>query len=143
MEVGRARVSAGEDEASKGLDRRVHRVDLCLEAVDLRLDDAQDHVGRGEILAGRGEVGAEVEQLVLDGAEGLAMALVREVKEGESYRAIGFVDVADRLGARMVLGDSRAVGEAGVAAVPGAGVDLVEPDQLSAFRWPSAAATPR
>jgi hypothetical protein len=118
------------------LDRAVHGVDLCLEAVDLRLDDAQRHVGRGEILAGRCEVGAEVEQLVLDGAEDGAVALVGDVEQGEADRAVGLVDVADRLRSRMVLGDPGAVGEPGVAAIPGAGVDLVEPDQLSASRWP-------
>jgi hypothetical protein len=138
-----AAAAAGEDEASQRLDRAVHRVDLRLEAVDLRLDDAQDHLGRSEILARRGKVGAEVEQLVLDGAQAGAVALVRDLEEGEADRAIGLVDVADRLRARMVLGDPGAVGEAGVAAIPGAGVDLVEPDQLSASRWPSAAAAPR
>jgi hypothetical protein len=59
------------------------------------------------------------------------MALVADVEQSEADRAVRLVDVADRLRARMVLEDARAVGEAGVAAVTRAGVDLVEPDQRS------------
>jgi hypothetical protein len=59
------------------------------------------------------------------------------MEEGDADGAVRLVDVADRLRARMVLGDARAVGEAGIAAIPGAGVDFGEPDQLSASRCPS------
>ncbi len=61
-----------------------------------------------------------------------------EMEERDSKGAVRLVDVADRLGARVVLGDSAAVGEAGVAEVARAGVDLVEADQVRTSRWPRA-----
>jgi hypothetical protein len=51
------------------------------------------------------------------------------VESGDAQRAVGFIDIADRLRARMRLGDARTVGKAGVARVAGARVDSVEPDQ--------------
>jgi ABC-type taurine transport system substrate-binding protein len=64
------------------------------------------------------------------------VAIVAEMEEGDADRAVRLVDVADRLRAGMVLGDARAVGEAGLPGVAGARVDFGEPDQLSASRWP-------
>jgi len=43
--------------------------------------------------------------------------------------AVRLVDLADGDAARVVLRDPRAVREARLAGVAGAGVDLVEPDQ--------------
>jgi hypothetical protein len=57
------------------------------------------------------------------------LALVGDVESGDAQRAVGFIDIADRLRARMRLGDARTVGKAGVARVAGARVDSVEPDQ--------------
>ena len=59
-----------QDEAPQRLQRRVHGVDFLLEPLNLPGDDAQGMVL--EIGAVRcGEVGAEVEQLVLDGAQAI------------------------------------------------------------------------
>jgi hypothetical protein len=49
--------------------------------------------------------------------------------ERHADRAVRLVDLADRGEAGIGLGDARAVDEAGLAGVAGAGVDLVEADQ--------------
>ncbi len=61
-----------------------------------------------------------------------------QMEERDSKGAVRLVDVADGLGAWVVLRDSAAVGEAGVAEIARAGVDLVEADQIRTFRSPRA-----
>jgi len=51
------------------------------------------------------------------------------MEQGDSDRAVRFVDVADRRDPRVVLADPAAVDQPGLAGIAGAGVDLVEPDQ--------------
>ena len=78
---------------------------------------------------GRGrDVGAEVEQLVLDRAK---HRLGRRRPRGARRRRSRYWPHRRRRSPakRMSLGDARAVGKSGFAAVAGAGVDLVEPDQ--------------
>jgi hypothetical protein len=75
----------------------VHRVNLALQPVDLRLDDAQGHLRRREIRARGGEIGTEIEQFVLDGANHRGLCVVVDVEGGDAERAVGFVDIADRL----------------------------------------------
>ena len=128
MKLGRAARAGRQDEAAQRLQILVHPVDLALEPVDLLGDDAQHHLGRREILAGGGEIGAEIEQFVLDPAEHRRRFSL-DMEQGDADRAVRLVDVADRGQARIGLRDSRAVDEAGLAGIAGAGVDLVEPDQ--------------
>src|SRR5437868_13835703 len=132
VQVGRASFASGQDEAAERLQVLVHRVDLTLEPVDLRLDDPQRHLAGREVFSRRGDVGAEVEQLVLNCPEHRARLLVVDVQQGDADRAIGFVDVADRVSERMFLGDPRPVREAHFATVAGPRVDLVELDQAAA-----------
>ena len=56
---------------------------------------------------------------------------IGDVEQGDSDRAVGFIDVADGLRERMFLGDARTVGEAGLAAVARPGINLVELDQAA------------
>ena len=93
-----------------------------------------------DLLAGRGQIGTQVEQFVLDRRQHRSCSFIGHREPGDTDRRIGFVDVADRLRARVVLGNARPVGEAGVAAVPGARVDFVEPDQ-SPYRLDAPAMT--
>jgi hypothetical protein len=123
--------ASGQDEAAQGLQLLVHPIDLALEAGDLLRRHPQDHLARGEILAGGGKVGAEIEQFVLDAAEHRAMRLVADVEQRHADRAVGLVDIADRGGARMRLGDAGPVDQPRLAGVAGAGVDPVELDQIS------------
>jgi hypothetical protein len=53
----------------------------------------------------------------------------RHVEQCDADGTVQLVDVADGVGADMVLADAGAVDEAGFAGIAGAGVDLVEPDQ--------------
>src|SRR4029079_18443029 len=68
-------------------------------------------------------------QLILDCAQHRLHVSIRHRAERDTDEAIELVDVADRLGARMVLCDARSVGEPGVPGIPGACVDFVELDQ--------------
>jgi hypothetical protein len=97
VKVRRAARPAGQDEALERLEPLVHLVDVAFEPVDLRRDDAQAQVGRGEIVAGSREIRAEVEQFVLDRCQKRSNSRIVDREERDSDRAIGFVDVADRL----------------------------------------------
>jgi hypothetical protein len=125
MELGRRGAAAGQDEAPKRLQILVHPVDLALEPFDLAGLDAQ----RALDSVRSGEVGAEIEQFVLDSAEHRLGLFAPDGEQSDADRAVRLVDVADRGEARVGLGDSRAVDEARLPGIAGAGVDLVEPDQ--------------
>jgi hypothetical protein len=69
----------------------------------LRGGDPQRHFAWCEIFPRRGEIGAEIEHFVLNREQRLALAGVGHVEQGDAYRAVGFVDIADGDGARMRL----------------------------------------
>jgi hypothetical protein len=135
MERGGGGIARGQDEALQRIERVVEAVDRFLQPRDLGGRYAQRALDFG----GRGEIGAEVEQIILDAGEHGVEIGVGERGAGDSDRRIGLIDFADGVDARVGLGYARAVDEAGAAVVPGAGVDLVELDQLSFPRRAAAA----
>ena len=57
------------------------------------------------------------------------MTCIGDMKQGYADRAVGFVDVADRLRPGRRLGNAGTVDETCVAVITRAGVDLVQADQ--------------
>ena len=83
---------------------------------------------------GQAEIGAEIEEIVLDPRQRRLDRGERRllgaagVQPREADRAIGFVDVAHRREARVVLRPARPVAEPALALVSRARVDDVQPD---------------
>ena len=77
-----------------------------------------------------GEVGAEVEKLVLDPLEHGAQLDGHHAGEDDPERGIQLVDGAERLDARVELGDARPVTERRLPRVPTARVDPREAHRL-------------
>ena len=82
-----------------------------------------------------GQVGAQVEQLVLDGAQHRGH-LRRQLAEGQRHAegGVGLVHVPVRLDPRIGLPGHRHVGQPGLAAIPGSGVDTGEADHGNTLR---------
>src|SRR5947209_6149501 len=94
------------------------RVDRFFEHGDLRLA----HAGAGKGLVhlrriGRGELGADGEQVALDGLEQRALKPLGHLDDRHAERGVQLVDLAVRFDARVVFGDAVAAEQSGVAPV--------------------------
>ena len=86
------------------------------------------HVGGGHhAMPGNAQLPAEIEQIVLHLGQAAAHGL-RKRRDGEHHadRAVGLIDAAVSLDAQTLLGDARAVAQAGAAVVAGPGIDLAQ-----------------
>ena len=94
----------------------------------LRLD-AQRLAGRLVGQRRQTQVRAHVEQVVLKGAEQLAVGTgVRQVLHEQTQDGVQLVHAAVGRDPRVVLGDPRAVAQGGFAGVAGLGVDARQED---------------
>ncbi len=112
---GRSR-AARQDEFLERRQLGVPALDGRFQALDLRL--AEDRVARDADFA------AQVEEIVLHVAQGLAHLRRRVFGEHQADGAVQLVQVAQGAHPRRRLGDARAVAEAGLAAIAGARGDL-------------------
>jgi len=132
MEVGGRGRSRRQHEGAQRREVRVEPVDVGLQPRDLRLDDAQRFVAQGLAAIGRAEIGAEIEQIVLNpqqhGIEFRQRGIGRCREARDADRAVGFVDRAIGLDARIVLGAALPAAERRRAGIAGLGVNAVQDD---------------
>src|SRR5207253_6162830 len=81
-------------------------------------------------------VRTEIEHLVLNALQHLALGTGLQHRRRHADRAIGLVHVTDRSDTRIRLADARPVDQPGLPRIAGAGIDLVELDHQPA--WPRA-----
>ncbi len=120
-EVGKRRGAgaAGQDEFLEGREVRVEGGHRRLEALDVRVAHHR--------VAGDGEFAPEVEKVVLNAVEQVADRVGHRLGEQDAEGGVELVDVAQGGDPRAVLGDARAVREAGLSLVAGPGGDPGEP----------------
>lgn len=121
--------STRQNEAVQRFQIGIHHVDLPLHPFNLRRNDAKRPGGFITFNERRGEIGAKVEHIVLDRAQPARLWPVAQGEDGEPDSAVGFIDIADRRHARIVLGYTRSIHKAGRAGIPGTRIYLVELDQ--------------
>jgi hypothetical protein len=127
IEAGGQLAPTGQHERLERLEGRVGRIAFGLEALDELLRDPEPTAAAHRR---RGEIGTEVEELVLNPAQGLGRALDGERPAEER---VELVDLAHRLDPRVGLRDAAPVAEARLARIAAAGVDPCQPDRLVAF----------
>ena len=74
------------------------------------------------------QVGTHVEQIVLDTANQLALGRLGKLADEQTENRVQFIDAAVGGDARMVLGNSAAVAQAGFASIAAFGIDTGEID---------------
>ena len=118
--------AAGENEPAERRQRVFEAIDQLLEACDVRFGDHRLLDARRQPLSGIGQLGAEREQIALDGDNLGADGRVERCRTHQPEPRVQLVDLAVGLDARVVLARACAVEERRFTGIAGSRVDFHE-----------------
>src|SRR5262249_52531693 len=120
---GRRR-AAGEDETAERRQRLLEAIDQLLEPGHVRIGNHRLADARRQLVAGVGQLGAEREQVALDGSNLGAAHRVGRRRGDQAEPRIQLVDVAVGLDARVVFARPRPVEQRRFTGIAGSRVDF-------------------